>query len=111
MKPGAAVADIGCDHGKLAIFLALTGRATRVIAAEGIFIYVGMEPISGYLPAGVERDAAGFIKTDAEMCTSIPGVFAAGDIRSKRCRQVSSAVGDGATAATAASSYLEQWNA
>lgn len=84
---------------------------TRVIAAEGIFIYVGMEPISGYLPAGVERDAAGFIKTDAEMCTSIPGVFAAGDIRSKRCRQVSSAVGDGATAATAASSYLEQWNA
>ena len=84
---------------------------TRVITAEGIFIYVGMEPISGYLPAGVERDAAGFIKTDAEMCPSIPGVFAAGDIRSKRCRQVSSAVGDGATAATAASSYLEQWNA
>lgn len=84
---------------------------TRTIAAEGIFIYVGMEPISGYLPAGVDRDAAGFVKTDAEMCTNIPGIFAAGDIRSKRCRQVSSAVGDGATAATAASSYLEHWNA
>ena len=84
---------------------------TRTIAAEGIFIYVGMEPISGYLPAGVDRDAAGFVKTDAEMCTNLPGIFAAGDIRSKRCRQVSSAVGDGATAATAASSYLEHWNA
>ena len=84
---------------------------TRVISADGIFIYVGMEPVSGYLPEGINRDAAGFVLTDAEMCTSIPGIFAAGDIRAKRCRQVSSAVGDGATAATAASSYLEQWNA
>ena len=84
---------------------------TRVISVEGIFIYVGMEPVSGYLPAEITRDAAGFILTDAEMCTNIPGVFAAGDIRAKRCRQVSSAVGDGATAATAALSYLEQWNA
>lgn len=84
---------------------------TRVIDAEGIFIYVGMNPACGYLPADVERDAAGFVKTDAEMCTNLPGIFAAGDIRSKRCRQVSSAVGDGATAATSASLYLEQWNA
>ena len=84
---------------------------TRVIAVDGIFIYVGMEPVSGYLPDGINRDAAGFVKTDAEMCTDMPGVFAAGDIRAKRCRQVSSAVGDGATAATAASAYLEQWNA
>lgn len=83
----------------------------RTIAADGIFIYVGMEPLSGYLPEQVNRDAAGFVLTDAEMCTSVPGIFAAGDVRSKRCRQVSSAVGDGATAATAASSYLEQWNA
>lgn len=84
---------------------------TRVLAAEGIFIYVGMEPASRYLPGEIKRDAAGFVLTDAEMCTSVPGIFAAGDLRAKRCRQVSSAVGDGATAATAASSYLEQWNA
>lgn len=84
---------------------------TRVIAADGIFIYVGMEPVSGYLPERITRDASGFVLTDAEMCTSLPGIFAAGDIRAKRCRQVSSAVGDGATAATAASAYLEQWNA
>ena len=89
----------------------LDSGETRVLPVDGIFIYVGMEPISGYLPDGINRDAAGFVLTDAEMCTSIPGIFAAGDIRAKRCRQVSSAVGDGATAATAASSYLEQWNA
>ena len=89
----------------------LDGGETRVLPVDGVFIYVGMEPVSGYLPDGINRDAAGFVLTDAEMCTSIPGIFAAGDIRAKRCRQVSSAVGDGATAATATSSYLEQWNA
>ena len=83
----------------------------RVIEAEGLFVYVGMAPVSSFLPSQVERDAAGFIVTDAEMCTSAPGIFAAGDVRAKRCRQVSSAVGDGATAATAALTYLEHWNA
>ena len=83
----------------------------RIIEAEGLFVYVGMAPVSSFLPASVERDAAGFIVTDAEMCTSAPGIFAAGDVRAKRCRQVSSAVGDGATAATAALTYLEHWNA
>ena len=83
----------------------------RTIDVEGLFVYVGMSPVSGFLPEQVTRDAAGFLLTDAEMCTSVPGLFAAGDIRSKRCRQVSSAVGDGATAATAALTYLEHLNA
>ncbi len=83
----------------------------RVIEAEGLFVYVGMAPVSSFLPEQVTRDAAGFVITDAEMCTSAPGIFAAGDVRAKRCRQVSSAVGDGATAATAALTYLEHWNA
>ena len=56
-------------------------------------------------------DAQGFVKTDAEMQTNLPGLFAAGDVRAKLCRQVSSAVGDGATAATSALSYLERVNA
>ena len=83
----------------------------RTIEAEGLFVYVGMLPVSSFVPTEVTRDAAGFIVTDAEMATSVPGIFAAGDVRSKRCRQVSSAVGDGATAATAALTYLEHWNA
>ena len=84
---------------------------TRVIEAEGLFVYVGMLPVSSFVPSEVTLDAAGFIVTDAEMATSVPGIFAAGDVRSKRCRQVSTAVGDGATAATAALTYLEHWNA
>ena len=83
----------------------------RTIEAEGLFVYVGMLPVSSFVPTEVTRDAVGFIVTDAEMATSVPGIFAAGDVRSKRCRQVSSAVGDGATAATAALTYLEHWNA
>ncbi len=89
----------------------LTTGEKRRIPVDGVFMYVGMAPASGWLPSSVMRDAGGFVKTDAEMCTNIPGIFAAGDIRAKHCRQVSSAVGDGATAATAALSYLEQWHA
>lgn len=89
----------------------LVSGETRIVNAEGLFVYVGMAPVSGFLPEAVTRDAAGFIETDAEMCTSVPGIFAAGDVRAKRCRQVSTAVGDGATAATAALSYLEHLHA
>ena len=83
----------------------------RTIPVNGVFLYVGMKPSSGWLPSSASLDAGGFVETDAEMRTNIPGFFAAGDIRSKRCRQVTSAVGDGAAAATSALSYLEQWHA
>jgi thioredoxin reductase (NADPH) len=76
------------------------------LAIDGAFIFVGFEPIMDFVPDAVAKDRNGII-TDVEMRTNIPGVFAAGDIRSKLCRQVASAVGDGATAATAAFSYLQ----
>ncbi len=75
---------------------------------DGLFIFVGFEPVSGFLPSCLKTDSQGFILTDTEMQTNIPGIFAAGDIRSKLCRQVTTAVGDGATAANAAHHYLEQ---
>lgn len=78
---------------------------------DGVFIFVGFEPVAGFVPEELERDKAGFVITDTEMCTNLPGFFAAGDVRSKHCRQVATAVGDGATAATAAYAYLEQHNA
>lgn len=82
--------------------------ATSQLKVDGAFIFVGFEPIMDYVPDSVEKDANGII-TDVEMRTNIPGVFAAGDIRSKLCRQVASAVGDGATAANVAFTYLEQF--
>jgi len=77
------------------------------LKVDGTFIFVGFEPIMDFVPDEVEKDRNGII-TDVEMRTNVPGVFAAGDIRSKMCRQVASAVGDGATAANAAFTYLEQ---
>lgn len=78
---------------------------------DGLFVFVGYSPQNAFLPQGLDLDAQGFVVTDCEMRTNLPGLFAAGDIRSKQCRQVVTAVGDGATAATAAFSYLEQLEA
>lgn len=81
---------------------------TSELKVDGAFIFVGFEPIMNFVPDEVEKDGNGLI-TDTEMRTNIPGIFAAGDIRSKMCRQVASAVGDGATAANSAFTYLEQF--
>ena len=88
----------------------VTGEDSR-LAVNGLFIFIGYEPQSSFLPQGLQLDAKGFVVTDCEMRTNLPGLFAAGDLRSKLCRQVTTAVGDGATAATAASTYLEQLDA
>lgn len=79
----------------------------RELHVPGLFVFIGFEPVGGFLPAALARDEQGFIITDSEMNTNLPGIFAAGDIRSKRCRQVVTAAGDGATAAYSAHLYLE----
>lgn len=76
---------------------------------DGVFMFVGFEPQGAFLPEQLEKDAQGFVVTDVEMRTNINGIYAAGDIRSKMCRQVATAVGDGATAANSALSYLENY--
>ncbi|MBQ9407055.1 MAG: FAD-dependent oxidoreductase [Desulfovibrio sp.] len=78
------------------------------LPVDGLFVYVGFAPSTDFLPPEIERDPQGFLVTDTEMRTNIPGIFAAGDIRSKLCRQVITAAGDGATAAQAAFVFLEQ---
>lgn len=89
----------------------LTLRKNRLgeeefLPVDGLFVFIGFEPTADFLPSALRLDAYGFIETDAEMRTNIPGIFAAGDIRSKMCRQVVTAVGDGATAANSAYTYL-----
>ena len=83
-----------------------TGAADR-LEVTGVFLYVGLLPNSEFLAGQVARDDAGYIITDEEMLTSVPGVFAAGDVRKKSLRQISTAVGDGATAAVSAARYLD----
>lgn len=78
----------------------------RDLPATGLFIFVGFTPNTGVIDGHVEHDAAGYLLTDANMQTSIPGLFAAGDVRVQLTRQVTTAVGDATTAAIAAEKYL-----
>ncbi len=80
----------------------------KQLDVQGTFIFVGLTPLASFLPEAIERDEAGFILTDTEMRTNQPGVFAAGDIRSKICRQITTAVGDGATAGYGAFLFAEE---
>lgn len=82
-----------------------TGEMGEVSTA-GIFIFVGTVPRSDIFEDLVEMSKEGYIKTDRSMETSVPGVFAAGDITEKTLRQVVTACADGAVAATAAERYV-----
>ncbi len=81
--------------------------ASRQLRADGVFIWVGLNPNTEILRSKVNLDPCGNVITDAEMATSVPGVFAAGDIRSKSVRQITTAVGDATTAAESALRYIE----
>lgn len=82
-----------------------TGDA-RDLVSTGIFIFVGFTPNTGIIRGHVRHDASGYLITDSNMQTSIPGLFAAGDIRAQLTRQVTTAVGDATTAAIAVEKYL-----
>lgn len=73
---------------------------------NGVFIYAGLIPLSDVFKDLVECDPYGFIVTDVKLQTSVPGVFAAGDIRAQAIRQIVTACGDGATAAMNAYYYI-----
>jgi thioredoxin reductase (NADPH) len=78
------------------------------IICDGIFIFVGRNPATGFLKGLVKTDESGHIITDEAMCTDKPGIFAAGDCRKKVLRQVITACSEGAIAAYSARKYLER---
>ena len=87
-----------------------TGETKQITADEtdgmmGLFVFVGLDPNSGLLEGKLPLEK-GYIKTDENMRTAIPGVFAAGDIRVKGLRQIVTAAADGAIAAMEAERYL-----
>lgn len=114
------------DDGKITVHLGTTtdeivgvdGSVTKVTGTkdgekvefetDGVFIFVGLEPNSQFLKNTIIKlDSIGFVLTDQHMQTNMPGVFAAGDIRSGATMQIASAAGEGATAALKIREYLE----
>lgn len=94
----------------LALEDTVTGKKTA-LAVTGAFVFVGFKPNSGLIQGHFDHDANGYIKTDDRMMTSIPGLFAAGDLRVQLTRQVTTAVGDATTAAIAVEKYLAELRA
>jgi thioredoxin reductase (NADPH) len=84
----------------------VTGEASD-LAATGVFVFVGFRPNTGIIEGHVDHDDMGYLLTDANMHTSIRGLFAAGDVRAQLTRQVTTAVGDATTAAIAVEKYLK----
>ncbi len=83
------------------------GKETK-LDVEGLFVAIGSRPYTGFLHDHVALDEQGFVKVNDRMEASVPGVFAAGDIRVTPLRQVSTAVGDGAIAAISAERFLSE---
>jgi thioredoxin reductase (NADPH) len=78
------------------------------LEAGGAFIFIGFLPNTGLVKEHFKHDPAGYMITDDRMMTSIPGLFAAGDVRAQLTRQITTAVGDATTAAIAVEKYLKE---
>jgi thioredoxin reductase (NADPH) len=85
-----------------------SGGNRRRLEVAGLFVAIGVIPKAHFLAGVVDLDTEGYILTDAECRTSMPGVFAAGDVRKKILKQIATAVGDGAVAAIVAEKYLDE---
>lgn len=103
----STVSEILADESVSAVKLknVKTGEET-VVACDAVFVSVGRKPATGFLADKLTLDENGYIPADETTRTEIPGVFAAGDVRTKALRQVVTAVSDGANAAYFAEEYL-----
>jgi thioredoxin reductase (NADPH) len=84
----------------------LSGEASS-LPVTGCFVFIGFRPNSGLVKQHFAHDASGYLITDDRMMTSIPGLFAAGDLRVQLTRQITTAVGDATTAAIAVEKFLK----
>src|SRR5256714_11320278 len=93
----------GTDH--LVLEDTVTGQHST-LKVGGVFVFIGFRPNTDLVHGHVEHDASGYFVTDDRMMTSLPGLFAAGDVRSQLTRQITTAVGDATTAAIAVEKYV-----
>lgn len=104
------VKEINDENGKVGSVTLVSTKdgAEQEFKADGVFIYIGMLPLTKpFGELGILNDE-GYIVTNEKMETSVPGIYAAGDVREKMLRQVVTATGDGSIAAQAAQHYIEE---
>lgn len=97
----------GADKVESATLINKKTEKKSKVATDGVFVFIGYTPNTAFLNGQLKVDDKGFIVTDPEMKTTVAGIFAAGDVRSKELRQVVTAASDGATSAASAYKYLE----
>lgn len=99
---------IGAFHGneKLeSVDVKLKDGGVKTLETDGVFVALGAEPETGFIPSEIKKDDKGYIVTDDKMQTSVKGIFAAGDVREKNLRQIVTASSDGAIAGQFAAEY------
>jgi thioredoxin reductase (NADPH) len=101
----ASVKEISGDSKVRVVRYEQHGQA-KELPVGGVFIFVGFVPNSGLFKVHVDHDEGGYVLTDRNMKTSLDGVWAVGDVRAQLTKQIATAVGDGTTAAVAASGFL-----
>ncbi len=109
VNTGVDIVSFEAERNRFAAVVArdrMTGETFRFPAAA-VFVFIGLKPNNAFLGPAAERDPGGFLLTSPAMQTSLPGVFAAGDVRSGSTKQLGSAVGDGIAALLMARRYLE----
>ncbi len=104
---GAQVVDAAGD-GRLETLTLRTGEGDETLAADALFILIGAEPRTEWVPPEIERDERGFVTTKDDYATSVPGVFAIGDVRAGSVKRVASAVGEGSVAIQHVHHYLDE---
>ncbi len=108
IRTGVKVTEITGEEQVSGIEIEGEGGKKETIPVNGVLVHVGLDPNTGYLKGAVPLDEREQVKVDQWMESEVPGIFAAGDIRSGSPRQVSTAVGDGAIAAITAQRFLQK---
>ncbi|HJF32386.1 MAG TPA: thioredoxin-disulfide reductase [Sporosarcina psychrophila] len=106
----SSVKEVNAENGKVGsvTLVSTVDGSERVFETDGMFVYIGMDPLTApFAKLGI-LDENGYIATNEIMETSVPGIYAAGDVREKLLRQVVTATGDGSIAAQAVQKYVEE---
>jgi thioredoxin reductase (NADPH) len=105
---GVTPTEIVGEDKKVVKVIATQNGKPAEFATDGIFVFIGLMPNTGFLKdSGIKLDGHGFVVTDTNLHTNMPGVFCSGDVRSGATMQIASAVGEGATAALKIREFLE----